>query len=152
MNKLERGFEIVSGYESVASIPIASTCYSAGYDFFSASDMIIIPFGQIWVPTGIKAFMPPNEFLQVQLRSSFANKNKVIMLNAPGIIDADYYNNPDNEGHIFISVYNLNQDKSIRIDKGQRIAQGIFIPYNKTSYLLFDSEQKRVSGLGSTGT
>jgi dUTPase len=45
----------------------------------------------------------------------------------------------------------LNQDKHIRIDKGQRIAQGIFIPYNKTSYLLFDSEQKRVSGLGSTG-
>ena len=61
----------------------------------------------------------------------------------------DYYNNLDNEGHIFIKCFNPT-DKDYQIRIGDKIAQGIF-----TKYLIVDDEEEilteRVGGLGSTG-
>ena len=41
------------------------------------------------------------EFLGIYIRSSLGFKYNIRMCNQVGIIDADYYNNKDNEGHIF---------------------------------------------------
>jgi dUTP pyrophosphatase len=38
--------------------------------------------------------------LQLALRSSTPKKKGLMLANGIGIIDADYYNNSDNEGHI----------------------------------------------------
>ena len=61
----------------------------------------------------------------------------------------DYYNNLDNEGHIFIKFYNPT-DSSYTINVGDKIAQGSF-----TKYLTVDDEEEieieRTGGLGSTG-
>jgi dUTP pyrophosphatase len=73
----------------------------------------------------------------------------LLVANSPGIIDADYYNNPDNEGEIFIQLINLSPF-DILIKKGDRIAQGIIQKYIRTAD---DSTTlKRTSGHGSTGT
>ncbi len=53
------------------------------------------------VPTGVKAYMQPDEMLVLANRSSNPLKRGLILPNGIGIVDADYYNNDDNEGEIF---------------------------------------------------
>lgn len=99
----------------------------------------------ILLPTGIKAYMQPDEVLLMAVRSSKGIKQGIKQANPPSIIDADYYNNSDNEGHIFFAVSNT----SIVFDAPiMPIAQGIF-----TKYLTVDYDKtntKRIGGIGST--
>lgn len=172
-----RKFEVVSEYKDKnINLPKRNTKYSAGYDIEAAED-ITIPSaildnnynGEIYdltssaqknlelkaratlVPTGLKVYCEPHEYVAIVMRSSIAFKNKLIMPNAPATIDADYVDNPDNEGHIFIPIINLNP-YPIKIKKGERIAQALFHPY-----LVVDNdeenfeEKERVGGFGSTG-
>lgn len=145
----KRGFEIVSRYQNTdIRLPERKTKGSAGYDF-SAAETVKIPAGEIaFVTTGIKAFMPHDEVLQMYPRSSLSFKKKLIKANSVGIIDSDYYNNPDNEGEIMLILYNFGTEEVI-ITKGERIAQGVFM-----KFLLADDDEtniKRLGGFGSTG-
>lgn len=80
------------------------------------------------VPTGIKCKIPDGYFLQLSPRSSLPLKHWLIMANGVGIIDADYYNNPDNEGHIYFQLINL-LPVPIVIKKGDCFGQGILMKY-----------------------
>jgi len=145
-----RGFEIVTSYQnSNIMLPERKTQLSAGYDIAAAEDTVLLPGQVTIIPTGLKAYMNDDEYLGVHIRSSFAIKNSVSLINSQGIIDADYYNNADNEGHIMIAIFN-HQSIPVPITKGTRIAQGIFY-----KYLLTDSDNPSAStrsgGLGSTG-
>ncbi len=102
------------------------------------------------VPTGVKAYMPENFYLQLSIRSSCPLKHWLILANGEGIIDRDYYNNEDNEGHIYFQVINL-FPHDIILHKGDKIGQGIFQRYFTTA---FDEGvgQKRTGGFGSTST
>jgi len=146
-----RGFEIISNYKNKdISLPIRKTQYSAGYDIAAAEDIIVLPATVTVITTGLKAYMCSDEYLGIHIRSGLSIKNNLSLINGQGIIDADYYNNADNEGHIMIAVYNHNMH-NILINKGTRIAQGIF--YN---YLVTDTDKEnlfinRTGGFGSTG-
>lgn len=99
------------------------------------------------VPTGIKVKLDPGTYLQLSVRSSFPLKHWIIMGNSIGIIDADYYNNPDNEGHIYFQLINLSPFPII-LKKGEAIGQGIIQKYEKTEDdITFGT---RVGGFGST--
>ena len=125
----QRGFEIVSYYqEKNIILPSRKTKFSAGYDIATAENIILLPQQVTLIPTGIKAYMQTDEYLGVHIRSSIAIKQKLTLINNVGVIDADYYNNVENEGHIMIPVYNYNQS-SVTIEKDTRIAQGIFYRY-----------------------
>jgi dUTP pyrophosphatase len=100
------------------------------------------------VPTGMKCQLEPGTFLQLSVRSSSPLKYWIMMANGVGIIDADYFDNPGNEGHIFFQLYNLSPF-NIQIKKGEAIGQGIIIPYATTENDNADGE--RVGGFGSTG-
>ena len=129
--------------------PHRSTKYSAGYDFISPIDIIIPAHGMAKIPTGIKAQMNEDEVLSIYSRSSIGFKTAIRLANVVGVVDSDFYNNPDNEGHIFIKFYNPT-DNDYEINIGDKIAQGIF-----TKYLIVDDEEEitteRSGGLGSTG-
>jgi dUTP pyrophosphatase len=145
----KRGFEVVAKYKDAnIELPKRKTSGSAGYDFESAVTIEIEPNKIAFVSTGIKAYMPENEVLQMYPRSSLSFKKKLVKANSVGIIDSDYYNNPDNEGEIMLILYNFGEEK-VLINKGERIAQGIFIQY----LTIDDSETtvKRLGGFGSTG-
>ena len=112
--------------------------------------MVIEPGQQVMVPTGIKAYMQPDEVLTIHIRSSMAVKHQLVLVNSVGVVDADYYDNADNEGHIYIALWNRGP-KAFAIRKGDRIAQGIF-----SKYLTADEDQAgqgavRQGGFGSTG-
>lgn len=144
---MRRGFEKVSGYEYV-NPPKRKTKQSAGYDIESAVNVVINPGETKLIPTGIKAYMDENEWLGIYIRSSLAVKYGLILANGVGVIDSDYYNNPDNEGHIMMALTNISE-KVYNVKKGDRIAQGIFHQYYRVDGDKTDGS--RIGGFGSTG-
>lgn len=99
------------------------------------------------VPTGMKCKLDPGTYLQLSVRSSSPLKYWLILANGVGIIDADYYNNPDNEGHIYFQLINLSPFP-IKIQKGEAIGQGIIQQYGLTEDDNVWTE--RIGGFGST--
>lgn len=99
------------------------------------------------VPTGVKAYMQDNQYLQLAIRSSIPLNNYIMLGNGVGIVDSDYVDNIDNEGHIFFEVINLSPFE-ITVKKGDIIGQGMFIKYNVTDDDMAGGE--RVGGAGST--
>lgn len=144
---MRRGFEKVSGYEYV-NFPKRKTKQSAGYDIESAVNVVITPGETKLIPTGLKAYMCENEWLGIYIRSSIAVKYGIILANSVAVIDSDYYNNPDNEGHIMIALMNTSE-MPYTVKKGDRIAQGIFHQYYKVDNDSADDD--RTGGIGSTG-
>ena len=99
------------------------------------------------VPTGLKCELDPNTYLELSVRSSTPLKTWLILANGVGIIDADYYNNSDNEGHIYLQLINL-LPVDIKIKKGEFIGQAIIKPY-----LTVENDNAtgvRTGGFGST--
>ncbi len=114
-------------YESY-TLPARSTRLSAGYDFKTIEGFALKPKEIKKVPTGIKVKLPEDEFLMLIVRSSMGFKYNVRLCNQIGIIDADFYNNPENEGHIWISIQNEG-DKVFEVAPQTGICQGIFQRY-----------------------
>ena len=177
---MKRGFKVVSKYkDQEIKLPTRATKNAAGYDFYAREDFVLpsiwklgflkvlhalrkqkeisdeeLLLGQkvlkpYLVPTGIKAYMQADEFLLLANRSSSPLKRSLILPNGVGIVDADYYDNEANEGEIFFQLLNFGLTDQV-IKKGERVGQGIFMPY-----LLADREQspsqKRTGGFGSSG-
>lgn len=154
-----RGFEPVSkefrkAYsqdvdDSEIVLPLRKTIGSAGYDFIATNDYIIEANGRsaiIW--TDVKVYMNPDEVFNIYVRSSLGIKHGLSLANGTGIIDSDYYSNPDNDGNIGICLRN-NTDEDFVIKKGDYLVQGMFI-----NYLVADncnSNETRTGGVGSTG-
>ncbi len=130
------------------NLPKRQTKFSAGYDFESLIETVLKPNESVKIPLGIKVSMYEDEMLMLLVRSSMGFKYNVRMCNQVGIIESDYYNNPDNEGHMFIKLHNHGKEDFI-IKKGDRICQGIFV-----KFLTVENEEKinniRAGGLGST--
>lgn len=145
-----RGFEVVTAYENQGvQLPKRKTTESAGYDIECAEAVTIDPGEMKLVPTGLKAFMNYDEYLAIHIRSGMAVKRRLMLVNSTGIIDSDYYNNEDNEGHILIALVNMGTEP-VSLDKGERVAQGIF-----SKYLITNDDNAtgiRTGGIGSTGT
>ena len=96
-----REFKVVSLYEGTGiELPKRGTYFSAGYDLKSAETVVIGAGETVLIPTGLKVLLPDNEFLAIYPRSSLAGKYGITLANCVGIVDSDYYNNEDNEGHI----------------------------------------------------
>jgi dUTP pyrophosphatase len=99
------------------------------------------------VSTGMKCQLDPGTYLELSVRSSCPLKYWLILANSVGIIDAEYYNNPDNEGEIFFQMINLSP-YNILLKKGDIIGQGIIKPYLTTEDDVAVGERK--GGFGST--
>lgn len=148
----KRGFEIAKGFENAnINLPKRSTKNSAGYDIEAAEDSVVPAFkpGQkpVLVKTGLKAYMQSDEVLILANRSSNPGKKGLILANSIGVVDSDYYGNPDNDGHIMFAFFNF-KDEDIEIKKGERIGQGMFQKYLVTDNDIAEGE--RTGGFGST--
>ena len=147
-----RGFEVVKEYANKGiNLPVRKTKHSAAYDIEAAEEVVLPSFQKgmkpTLIPTGLKAYMQSDEVLLIVPRSSGPKKQGISFPHNVGVIDSDYYNNPDNEGHIFVQCINL-KDEDVVIKKGEAVAQAIF-----QKYLMVDddnAEGKRTGGFGST--
>ena len=147
-----RGFEVVKEYVNKGiNLPVRKTKHSAAYDIEAAEEVVLPSFKKgmkpTLIPTGLKAYMQSDEVLLIVPRSSGPKKQGISFPHNVGVIDSDYYNNPDNEGHIFVQCINL-KDEDVVIKKGEAVAQAIF-----QKYLTVDddnAEGMRTGGFGST--
>jgi len=89
----------------------------------------------------------PQEDIQLPTRGS-KHAHPVLMANAQGWVECDYYNNPKNDGNLGINLLNLGKEPYI-IKKGDRIAQAMFIPFLVSDNC--NTEEERIGGFGSTG-
>ena len=147
-----RGFEVAKGWEDKdIHLPVRKTLRSAGYDVEAAEDTIIEPFKPGCKPTlvhtGLKAYCMDDEWYMLAPKSSTPAKKKLVLANSIGIIDADYYENPDNDGEFMYAYYNIS-DEPVYIKKGEPIGQVVF-----QKFLLVDNDNatgERLGGFGST--
>ena len=147
-----RGFEIAKGWEDKGiNLPVRKTKFAAGYDIEAAEDIVVPSFKKgmapVLIPTGLKAYMEDDEVLYLYNRSSNPKKKGLILANSVGVVDKDYYGNPDNDGHIMFAFFNI-KDEDITIKKGEAIGQGVF-----SKYLVTDDDVAlgdRLGGFGST--
>ena len=147
MTQKIRGFELVKGETNLDLLPKRSTQHSAGYDFVAAETITIDPGAFKLVPTNVKAYMQEGEVLYLYDRSSNPRKRGIVLSNSVGVIDKDYYGNPDNDGNIHAQFTNITNDV-VTIEKGTAMMQGVFMPF-----LLADDDDAsgvRVGGFGST--
>jgi dUTP pyrophosphatase len=170
-----RGFEVVSKYNEVIShgpgisghgiikcnggrnedfrMPFRASSGAAGYDIVNntGSEIVINPGETIKITTYIKAYMQADEVLTLFPRSSHGFKYLVRLANTCGIIDADYYNNIDNEGEIFLKLTNPERSgKQLVIPHGEAMCQGIFSKVLQTDDDYLTRGPVRVGGIGST--
>ena len=147
-----RGFEIAKGYEDRdIHMPVRKTMHSAGYDVEAAEDTVIpvLKLGSkpTLIHTGLKAYCEPDEWFMLANRSSNPGKKHLVLANGIGIVDADYYNNPDNDGEFMFAFFNIS-DEDVLIKKGDVIGQVVF-----EKFLICDGDSasgNRTGGFGST--
>ncbi len=143
-----RRFAPISAYEGKVTLPARKTRLSAGYDLEAAEEVTVPPGRVALVPTGLKAYMEDDDVLILAIRSSMAVKRGLMLANGVGVIDADYVDNPENEGHIMIAVVNMGEGP-VAVQRGERVAQAIFTRFSVTADDAAHGE--RTGGIGSTG-
>jgi dUTP pyrophosphatase len=148
---MTRGFVVVKDKHRTTDgeiqLRVRSDPRRAGYDFYSPVDIVIPPNESKLFFTDVKAYMDDDEVLMLYVRSSMG-KVHVVIANGTGIIDASYFNNPDNDGNIGFRLLNLGKEDYV-IHIGDRIGQGVF-----TKYLIADDDNAtgdRTGGFGSSG-
>lgn len=127
-------------------LPERSTKNAMAYDFYSPIDFKLEPKQTLLVKTGIKANMPDDVGLILNVRSSMGKKH-IMLANSSGWVDSDYYGNVDNDGEIGFMFYNYGED-IWEVKAGDRIGQGMFIKYCTIEDDSVDTD--RVGGWGST--
>ena len=146
-----RKFEVAKGFEDRGVVlPQRKTAKSAGYDIIALTDedVYVHPGMSVNLETGVKACMEDDEVMLLFIRSSLGIKQGLTLSNSCAVIDADYYNNHDNDGHFILNIINTGNSVQ-RIPARSRVAQAVFV-----KYLTVDDDNatgERIGGIGSTG-
>lgn len=128
-------------------LPKRSTKKSAGYDFHLPINLTLEPNQSIIIPTGIKIYLDSNKKLSIYPRSGLGFQYFVRIANTVGIIDADYVDNPKNEGHILVKIRNEGEE-IMSLNIFDRFCQGCIERY----YIVDDDDvqTERTGGIGHT--
>ena len=130
-------------------LPQKGSKKAAGYDFYSAEYAIIAPGEIKYIKTGIKSKFPDDMALLLLNRSSNPKKKGLVLANGIGLVDADYYNNSDNEGEIAFAFMNIT-DKPIEINIKDKLGQGMFVKYFDVTNYNDEEVAQRKGGFGSS--
>ena len=130
-------------------LPSLADLNSAGPDFYLPCDVTLTPGKRKLFFTDVKANLPEGTFLMLSIRSSLGIKQGLMIPNAPGIIDASYFNNEGNDGNIGVALVNTSP-LTVRLKKGDRIMQGIVVNYMLDPEATILSESRN-GGCGSSG-
>ncbi len=139
---------LIHRIDTTLPLPEYQTKGSRAFDFITRETTIIDPHSIGFVPGNVIVEVPENHSLLILPRSSLFRKKSLLIPNAPGLIDGDYCG-PEDEIHI--QVLNLS-DKSVTVERGERIAQGLFVRSERGEWQEIE-RPKRDSrgGFGSTG-
>ena len=128
-------------------LPSYATAGSVGFDLLCREDTEIAPRTLGRVPANVIVQTPPGYMLLVSLRSSTPRRKGLLIPHGVGIIDQDYCGEGD---EIMLQVYNF-LDEAVTVSRGERIAQGMFVPIMQVTWNEVDEMGKGRGGFGSTG-
>ena len=123
-------------------MPVKSTSKAAAYDLSSRCSCVVEAGQTALIRTGVRTKLPDHVVGLVCSRSGLALKNSVFVLNAPGVIDADY------DQEIGVILFNASFHP-FYVEEGMRIAQMLFV--HSATYADAGAENVRTGGFGSTG-
>ena len=121
----------------------------AGFDLRSIEDVEVGPGERAMVRTGLGVAIPNGHAGLVLPRSGLASKHGLTLANAPGLIDSGY------RGEVICSVVNLDPHESVKIARGDRIAQLVIaeVPELRPAWVdELPPSSRGEGGFGSTGT
>ncbi len=130
-------------------LPQYQTSGSAGFDIAANADVTVQPAAIALIPTGLVIEVPSGYYLGIFARSSTPLKKGLMVANGVGVIDSDYCGTHD---EIKIQVLNFTANP-VEIKRGDRIAQGLFIPVARAAWLEESGDLRDGSrgGFGATG-
>jgi dUTP diphosphatase len=128
-------------------LPIYATAGSVGFDLLCREDTEIEPRTIELIPGNVIVRIPEGYMLMLTLRSSTPLRKGLLIPNGVGIIDQDYCGEGD---ELKVQVFNFN-DKAVTVQRGERIAQGIFVPVMRVTWNEVDEMGVGRGGFGSTG-
>lgn len=128
-----------------AKVPTRATAGAAGYDLCALDEHLLVPQRPTLIKTGISMAIPDGFVGMVCSRSGLALKKGVFVLNAPGIIDSDY------RGDVGVILFNA-LDTPMMIEKGDRIAQILFMPLSILPMVQVDELTETIRGTGGFGS
>jgi len=122
---------------------------AAGFDLAASQDLVIPPGALALVPTGLVIEVPPGHFLGVFARSSTPLRRGLMVANGVGVIDEDYCGPKD---EVKVQVFNFTA-APVTISRGDRIAQGLFLPVTRVAWRETDAapRERTRGGFGATG-
>ena len=121
----------------------------AGFDLRSIEDVEVGPGERAMMGTGVAVAIPDGHAGLVLPRSGLASKHGLTLANAPGLIDSEY------RGEVICSVVNLDPHDSVKIARGDRIAQLVVVRVPELRPRWVDElppSSRGEGGFGSTGT
>ncbi|MFW5702974.1 MAG: dUTP diphosphatase [Candidatus Dojkabacteria bacterium] len=130
-----------------AKVPLHGSDRAAGYDLYARTEVEIAPSETELIPTGIALELPEGYFAMLAPRGSLAIKKNLDMPHSVGIMDEDYV------GEYFVPLRNLGK-KPFKIDKHERIAQLIVLPFQLVEFVQVNELKQTKRGEGrfaSTG-
>jgi len=128
-------------------LPKYETEGSVGFDLLCRETAEIAPNEIVLIPANVIVETPPGYMLMLCMRSSTPRKFGIMMAQGVGIIDTDYCGEED---EIKIQAYNFT-DNTVTIERGSRIAQGIFVKVDTADWNEVDQmEASSRGGFGST--
>ncbi|OGY62277.1 MAG: hypothetical protein A2745_00535 [Candidatus Harrisonbacteria bacterium RIFCSPHIGHO2_01_FULL_44_13] len=128
-------------------LPRYHTDGAAALDCCAREKNIVEPNQLAYIPLNVCVKPPKNHFVLLVARSSLPKKG-LILANGVGIGDEDFSGNNDEYKAV---VYNYTADK-ITVERGDRIAQMILLPFDKVEWEeVDDMDSKDRGGFGSTG-
>ncbi|MBX5449576.1 dUTP diphosphatase [Thermogemmatispora sp.] len=128
-------------------LPTYATAGSVGFDLLCREDTEIAPRDLGFIPGNVIVRTPPGYLLLVTLRSSTPRRKGLLIPHGVGIIDQDYCGEGD---EILIQVYNF-RDEPALVRRGERIAQGVFVPVALARWQEVTALGPSRGGFGSTG-
>ena len=131
------------------SLPEYQTPGAAGFDLAASQDVAVEPGAIALVPTGLVIKVPDGHFLGIFARSSTPLKRGLMVANGVGVIDQDYCGTTD---EVKVQVLNFTST-AVQVAKGDRIAQGVFIPVTRAQWEEASGDLRDGSrgGFGATG-
>lgn len=129
------------------TLPSYATNGAVAFDLASAESLVVHPREGALVPTGLVIATPPGFALILTARSSLYRKKGLMLANGVGTIDQDFCG-PEDE--LKISVWNAT-DKDATVEKGERLAQGIFMKIDKAEWDEGPAQGLTRGGFSSTG-
>jgi len=128
-------------------LPTYATTGSVGFDLICREDTEVAPSRLARIPGNVIVETPPGYMLLLTMRSSTAKRKGLLIPNGVGIIDQDYCGEGD---ELMVSVYNF-RDETVSVLRGERIAQGIFVPVARVTWNEVGQVGYGRGGFGSTG-